>query len=286
MVNGGVVLNGGTLTATLGFVPNPTDQFIIIANDGTDPVTGTFAGLPQGATLNVGGTLLTIRYDGGDGNDVVLLGNQPPVAVAGGPYNVAEGGSVLLNGSQSFDPENGTAGLSYLWDLDDDGIFGESGGAAQRGQENLPNPTYFPVGLNGPTSVGIRLRVRDALGAVSSDSSATINVLNAAPTVLVQSFTVSENSAFGTLVGKVTATDPGGDPLSLSIAAGNTANTFSMDSAGQIRVQNPIDYEAIPVHSLVVKATDNGGLSHTAGITVDDDLSVNGIIKNDGAPGY
>jgi hypothetical protein len=46
--------------------------FTIINNDGTDAVTGTFAGLAQGATFVVGGETFQINYKGGDGNDVTL----------------------------------------------------------------------------------------------------------------------------------------------------------------------------------------------------------------------
>lgn len=47
-------------------------SFRIIDNDGTDAVTGTFAGLPAGASI--GGTFnrYTVTYAGGTGNDVVL----------------------------------------------------------------------------------------------------------------------------------------------------------------------------------------------------------------------
>ena len=37
-----------------------------------DAVIGTFAGKPQSATFDFGGTTFQINYQGGDGNDVVL----------------------------------------------------------------------------------------------------------------------------------------------------------------------------------------------------------------------
>ena len=46
--------------------------FTLIQNDGTEAVMGTFAGLPQGATLVLGGMTFQISYVGGTGNDVVL----------------------------------------------------------------------------------------------------------------------------------------------------------------------------------------------------------------------
>src|ERR1051325_632558 len=72
-VTGTVNLGGATLSIiSLGFTPAVGSTFTIIANDGADAVTGTFAGLPQGTILTVGTTPLQISYTGGDGNDVVL----------------------------------------------------------------------------------------------------------------------------------------------------------------------------------------------------------------------
>jgi hypothetical protein len=70
-VTGTVTLNG----APLGTFPfgNPAigQSFTIIKNDGTDPVIGTFAGLPEGAILKAAHRF-RVSYVGGDGNDVVL----------------------------------------------------------------------------------------------------------------------------------------------------------------------------------------------------------------------
>src|SRR5262249_57210098 len=72
-VNGTVTL-GGQLNVSLinGFLPVAGNTFTIIQNDSTDPVVGTFAGLPEGATFVVGGIRFGITYHGGTGNDVVL----------------------------------------------------------------------------------------------------------------------------------------------------------------------------------------------------------------------
>lgn len=82
-VSGTVTLSGATLQATLGFAPAPGSTFTIINNDGADPVTGTFTGLPEGAALVISGTPFTITYAGGTGNDVVLAvaGAVPAVPV-------------------------------------------------------------------------------------------------------------------------------------------------------------------------------------------------------------
>ncbi len=71
-VNGTVDLGGATLELQPSFTPTVGTTFRIIDNDGSDSVTGTFAGLPEGATINLGSTQYTISYTAGTGNDVVL----------------------------------------------------------------------------------------------------------------------------------------------------------------------------------------------------------------------
>jgi fibronectin-binding autotransporter adhesin len=61
------------------YVPKVNDTFAIIVNDGTDAVTGTFAGLANGASFTVAGYTYQINYDAGvDGNDVLLLVKATP----------------------------------------------------------------------------------------------------------------------------------------------------------------------------------------------------------------
>ena len=55
------------------FSPAAGQVFTLIDNDGTDPVSGTFTGLPEGSTLTLSGVYpFRISYAGGDGNDVTL----------------------------------------------------------------------------------------------------------------------------------------------------------------------------------------------------------------------
>jgi PKD repeat protein/glucose/arabinose dehydrogenase len=86
--------------------------------------------------------------------------NQPPVAVA--TANPASGPiplTIRFDGSQSSDPDGDA--LSYSWDLNGDGAFGDSTAVA-------PTFTYTK-----PGRVTIRLRVTDTRGA---SSTATISV--------------------------------------------------------------------------------------------------------------
>jgi autotransporter-associated beta strand protein len=80
-VTGTVNLGGSTLNATAGFMAAVGNSFTIINNDGTDAVTGTFAGLAQNAEVMISGQRFRISYTGGDGNDVVLtrVAEPPPI---------------------------------------------------------------------------------------------------------------------------------------------------------------------------------------------------------------
>ena len=54
-------------------MPATGNRFTLINNDtSSDSVGGTFASLPEGKVVSIGGSLFQISYQGGDGNDVVL----------------------------------------------------------------------------------------------------------------------------------------------------------------------------------------------------------------------
>ncbi|TAK00821.1 MAG: PKD domain-containing protein, partial [Chloroflexota bacterium] len=132
-----------------------------------------------------------------DNLDVVLNGvpdlNDAPGAEAGGPYAVAEGSTLVLDGSGSADPDGDS--LTYAWDLDADGEFDDATGA---------NASITPD--DGPASMTVRLRVTDPSGESSTDD-ATVSVSNVAPTaVLVTPANVAEGGAFNVELGD--ANDP------------------------------------------------------------------------------
>ncbi|MBN1756808.1 MAG: DUF2341 domain-containing protein, partial [Chitinispirillaceae bacterium] len=73
---GTVTLDGATLSFTFGGMPEIDDYFIIIDNQGSDPISGTFNGITQGGTIiaSFGGVGFDciVTYNGGTGNDVVV----------------------------------------------------------------------------------------------------------------------------------------------------------------------------------------------------------------------
>jgi fibronectin-binding autotransporter adhesin len=98
-VTGTVELGNATLTVLPGFSGAVGNQFMIIKNDSSDSVAGTFNGLAEGATMLVGGTQYQVSYKGGDGNDVVLTQTavaQPPKL---GGLTAMPNGQIQLQGT-------------------------------------------------------------------------------------------------------------------------------------------------------------------------------------------
>ena len=110
---------------------------------------------------------------------------------------------------------------------------------------------------------------------------------NAAPNVSADTFALDENSAGGTVVGSVSASDPEQGTLTYAITGGNTGGAFAIDaSTGQITVADSalLDFETTPSFSLTVAAIDPQGAYDTATITIDlnnlDEAGVNDAPEN------
>ena len=97
---GTITLGSATLNATLGtgFTPTAGEQFTIIDNTGTAAITGTFAGLAEGAILTLSGQQFSITYKGGTGSNSVVLTTLAPTTTTVSPVATTQvfGQSVTL----------------------------------------------------------------------------------------------------------------------------------------------------------------------------------------------
>lgn len=122
--------------------------------------------------------------------------NDAPTANAGGPYVVAEGSSVLLDGTASSDPDGNP--LTYLWEPESDPP------AWILDDHALAQPTF---GAQDDMVVELTLHVYDQVEALTDSDGATVTVSNVAPTVdagAVQSLASSDVFSFSG-----TFSDPG-----------------------------------------------------------------------------
>ncbi|MDO9105950.1 MAG: autotransporter-associated beta strand repeat-containing protein [Methylovulum sp.] len=119
-VIGTVNITGASLSALTGFTPNVGDSFVLISNDGTDAVTGTFNGLNEGDTLVVGGSTFLISYQGGsNNNDIVLtaIDATPPVvqsitSPSNSTYKIGDALDFVVTFSEAVTISGGTPSIA------------------------------------------------------------------------------------------------------------------------------------------------------------------------------
>ncbi len=201
------VVNQATSTTTLGSSANPstlgtevtftatvlgsggdpiTDGTVAFSVDGTvvaaaQPLDGTgHATFPTDA-LTAGSHTIAASYSGtanvagsdsADLTQVVRL-----VADAGGPYAIAEGQGVTLDGSKS------SPGAAYEWDLNGDGVFGDASGPSPVLTWSQLESFGIDDGQSTPTTYPIKLEVIS--GTVTATANASIVVSNTAPIAVI-----------------------------------------------------------------------------------------------------
>ncbi len=167
----GIAANPATVTgpAKFGAKTSQVSNFQITTNGLNVGGTGSSFPLPdiyvadnaQGASGTTGSVNVNVQ-------------NVAPTVSAGGPYEVPEGKTVILTGAAT-DPAGSHDTLTYVWDLDGDGVFGETGAGAARGDETGAYPTFQAPFVDVTTDVSVTLRVSDGDGG-STDSQANITI--------------------------------------------------------------------------------------------------------------
>lgn len=127
----------------------------------------------------------------------------------------------------------------------------------------------------------------------SKDLKNKVLPLIAAPTIdSGQSFTIDENSAAGTVIGKIDTTTAGGNAgtLTWSISShnpdGDENDAFEITQEGELRVLDPddIDYETNQSFEIIVTITDDSS-EESATVTVNlNDLNDNAPVINNASP--
>jgi PKD repeat protein len=130
---------------------------------------------PVDLEIGPGGDLFYVDYDGGTIRRIqYFAANQPPIAVAtASPTNGPAPLTVNFDGSGSSDPDGNP--ITYSWDLDGDGVYGDSTAVK-------PTRTY-----STPGTYTVRLRVSDNQGATTTSAPLTISVNNTPPTPVIDS---------------------------------------------------------------------------------------------------
>lgn len=219
----------------------------------------------------VAGTTYYIAVDGsGDEYGPVVLNAPAGVAVSNNPPVVSDqsfaadenaAAGTVVGTVAASDPD---AGQTLTYSI----VGGNASGAFAIDPVTGEITVADPAALDSETNpwFDLAVQVTDSGSPALSDA-ATVRVtladLNEAPVFAPGgSFPVRENSAAGTRVGSVSATDPdAGQTLTYSVVGGNGSGAFAIDpETGEITVADPaaLNHEATSSYTLTVRVTDNG----------------------------
>jgi autotransporter-associated beta strand protein len=118
--NAALDLGSSKLVLAAGFDPAPGESFMIIRNVSGEPVSGTFAGIPEGGYVSApGARVFALTYAGGDGDDVVVtrvLVDAPQVVA----FSATPGTGPNAGFREIHLEIKGTPGLHYQLEKSDD----------------------------------------------------------------------------------------------------------------------------------------------------------------------
>jgi glucose/arabinose dehydrogenase len=231
--------------------------------------TGGAAGHPVDLKTGPGGDLFYVDMENGTVHRITYTAaNQPPIAAfTATPSNGPVPLTVSFNGTTSSDPEGRP--LTYSWDLNGDGTYGDATGAAA-------SYTYSTAGTYHPS-----LRVTDDQSA-SDTTSVTVTVGNTAPTAIIDTpassltWKVGDTIAFS---GHATDVQDGTLPASaltwslnvhhcFTPADCHTHKEWTLDGVSSGVFSAP-DHTYPSWLELTLTATDSGGLTSTVSRRLD-----------------
>jgi hypothetical protein len=264
VATGTVSLGNATLVvSTLGYTPVIGNSFRLIDNQGAGPITGKFAGLPEGATVTIGGLPFTISYFGGTGNDVTLTLANPTTVYVNDDWVITTDTSPAGLSPGDIVSSNTGAGDTPVSDL----VFGYTawssvnsaiGAVATAGTVNVLKGTYVEDVLVNKTLSLVGQGMNDATisGAVGG-SIQTIDVT--ASNVLIKGFKITRegnnstdwNGALNNN-GVVFGGGTNGGVLEESLLTGNRNGVLVQNTNVTIR-NNIVDFNRTGIH--VVDAT-------------------------------
>ena len=198
VVNGSVNLGGATLDATGTITSSPGQQIVLIANDGTEAVVGTFNGLAEGDIVTINGVDFFLSYRGGAGSNDVTLTEAGPVTFTSDGIG---GGSLVVR-------VNGDS-VEFV----EDGVVVDS-----RPLASVVGQTITVDAVN-PTDT---LTIDESLGSLSADiiwhsAGGELNVIGSYTSV-TETFTSTGPESSGSLV----------------LSDGTSTSTITFDGTGNV----------------------------------------------------
>lgn len=271
-IGAGVTLN---LTSHGGFVPSMGQGFLVLDNDGASDGYGSpFAGLVHGAMILDflgSGLPATIRYTGGNGNDVLVQVTSPPVGLSVAPAAINENElpGTLVGSLAAVDPDLPFDSHTYALASD---------GSDDNASFNLVGSQLYALesfDREARGSYRVHVRTTDAsLFTHDDDLTITVGDVNEAPALAAAAWSVDENTA---AVTTVAATDPDlpSQTITYTLTGGVDRNLFNLTAAGVLtfkaapNFEAPADADRDNVYLLQITARDPSGLTAVQSFSVE-----------------
>ncbi len=287
-VGGAINLANASLTVSTGsFTPTPGQQFIIVNNTSGSAITGTFAGLAEGATLTVGGNDFAISYKGGPNGEDVVLTSIPASTFT---WSGADASASTPNDNWS-DPNNWVGGVAPTSEAGDS-LYFPTGltGAALNSNDDISGGSFASliIGDTGYTiasTQGYGVTLSGTIDASQASGSSTLSLPVAfgttAGTVMVDN-TAAALAMGGVVTGSAGLTKQGSGVLDLS-----GTNTYTGDTtvaAGNLLVDGTVDPVVVSSGATLGGVGTVGSIATTAAtVSPGDSSTLTGILTDSGA---
>ncbi|RFB93271.1 hypothetical protein B5K08_13385 [Rhizobium leguminosarum bv. trifolii] len=189
--------------------------------------------------------------DGGDGDDALDVG------AGGGQAAGGAGDDMLIAGTTS----------SYLIGGDGSDVAVVSGNFSDYAVSTWSDVGVFLVDQR-PASFGQTIQIGEVESFVFADGTRSFDaVIHSPRSIALDVASVAENSAVGTVVGLLSATDPdAGDALTLSLT--DDAGGLFAVVGNQLVVNGPLDFETAASHQVTARVTDGTGNTYDRTFTI------------------
>jgi Ca2+-binding RTX toxin-like protein len=266
-VTGAVNLGDGSRTlnaSSTTFTPANGDKLFIIVNDGSDAVTGTFAGLatPGTDTVEINGADYQISYTGDSvggtttgGNDVVLFFENPntaPVNTVPSAQTTTEDTAIVFSAANSnaitiADTEAGSANVQVALSVNNGALI------------TLPSATLVTAGANNSAAVTLTGSIT-AINAALNGLSVTPNT-NATSTVTLT--VATSDLAAGS--GGSAQTD--NDTVAISVTGVNDAPVNTVPASQEVASNSTLTFSSANSNAITVADVDAASSAIQVGLT-------------------
>lgn len=176
-----------------------------------------------------------------------------PTAAAGGPYSINEGNALTLDASGTIEPALGDP-VSYSWDIDGDGQFGDVIGLSPV----ITWSTLIEAGIDDNGTYQIAVRATNSEG--SDEAFTTLTVTNVDPILNLAGG--NSSTQYVSYVLDLSVTDPGNDTISKYTIDWGDGSSTTLTNEATARLLHT--YTLSGNFTITVNAIDEDGGPYTA----------------------